>query len=372
MKVNIFHIVSNTYWGGQEEYAYQLLSRLIGDARFYAEVICKKTPTVLQHFRRLDVPISILPLKGMTDIDTPKRMARMLKKGTNIIHVHTLTDALGAIMARRFSGNRDTRIIISLHGIRHPKNNIVYRRLCRAIDRFVFASELACREWCDDAPWFDRSKACVVRESVADNPFAHPAPDLRVQLAIPPHKVLIMFHGRLSHEKGLDTLIKAVTQLDKDIYHLVIIGDGNPKYLTEIKGIIVANQLVRNVTLLGFQEDIAHLVSQCDIGVLPSIEPEALGIANLEYMRAARPHITTDNGAQREYARDRENAIIVPPDNHRALAAALVELINDPALRQRLGVQAHDDFERNFNYNTFYRNITDIYLNPEDKQDTAK
>ena len=78
MKINVFHIVSNKYWGGPEEYAYEMVSRLRHDPRFYAEVVCKKNEPVLLHFRRLEIPISILPLKGITDIDSPTRLARLL------------------------------------------------------------------------------------------------------------------------------------------------------------------------------------------------------------------------------------------------------------------------------------------------------
>ena len=117
MTINIFHVVSNKYWGGPEEYAYEMVSKLRNDQRYYAEVVCKKNEPVLLHFRRLEIPISILPLKGMTDIDSPTRLARLLRKGHNIVHVHTFKDAFTAVMARRISENRNTRVIMTIHGI---------------------------------------------------------------------------------------------------------------------------------------------------------------------------------------------------------------------------------------------------------------
>ena len=74
--INVFHIVSNKVWTGAEEYAYGLTAHLINDPDFYVEVVCRKNEPVLTHFRRLEIPISILPLKGITDLDSPMRFAR--------------------------------------------------------------------------------------------------------------------------------------------------------------------------------------------------------------------------------------------------------------------------------------------------------
>ncbi len=360
---NVFHLVSNRYWGGPEEYAYGLLSRLIHDNRFYAEAVCKKNEPVLQHFRRLDVPISILPLKGITDIDSAKRLARLLRKGQSIIHVHTTTDAILAIAARRMSRNKDNiKIVLTLHGLVRPHSNYFYKRTYRAINHLVFVSERARTEWIAGAPWANPEKASVIRDSVTDNPHALPAPILRQQLGIPDSQVILMYHGRVSREKGIETLLRAVTQLNKEQFHLVIIGEGTNKFTAEIKSFIIENQLVRNVTLLGFKENIAQLTAQADIGVLPSIEPEALGLSNLEYMRAGKAHITTNNGAQTEYATDGRNALLVDPANHFSLAAAIQRLIDDPQLRNRIGEQAKNDFQSDLNYDIFYTKMTDLYL----------
>lgn len=361
MKINIFHVVSNKYWGGPEEYAYEMVSRLKGDPRFYAEVVCKKNEPVLLHFRRLEIPISILPLKGMTDIDSPTRLARLLRKGHNIVHVHTFSDAFAAVMARRISENRNTRVVMTVHGICRPKTNYLYRRLYNAIDKFIFVSHRAYDEWMSHARNFRPEQACIIRDSVMDNPLASPAPNLREHLHIAPDKTLIMFHGRLTPEKGVDVLLKAVTKLDKDKYHLAVIGEGKPKFMTQLKSFIVENQLVHNVSLMGFQEDMAHIIQQCDMGVLPSVEPEALGIVNLEYMMQGKPHITTNNGAQVEYVADRRNALLVPPSDPEQLAQAIATLLDNPDQRMAMGRQAQEDFDKALNYDIFYDKMTTLY-----------
>ena len=149
--------------------------------------------------------------------------------------------------------------------------------------------------------------------------------------------------------------------MDKSKYHLAIIGEGEPKYKAKIKGFIVAAGMVHNVTLLGFRDNIMEYLRQADFGVLPSIQPEALGITNLEYMMAGKAHICSNNGAQPEYVIDGINGLLVPPGDESALATAINELINDKATRSRMGAQAQKDFQQNLDYPGFYQRMTDLY-----------
>ena len=359
--INIFHIVSSKHWTGAEQYTYDLVERLRNDNDFYVEVVCRKHPNVLKQYRRLEIPISILPLKGVTDIDSPVRFARLLRKGRNIIHVHSFKDAFMAVMARRISENRDTRVVVSVHGVYKPKSNYMYTKLYKSIDCFVFSSQMARDAFLGKAkkPYADR--AVVLRDSVCDSQIGTAVPDLRRELSMDSHQALIMYHGKLTPEKGIEALLGALTHVDKSKYHLAIIGEGQPKYKAKIKGFIVAAGMVNNVTLLGFRDNILEYLRQADFGVLPSIQPEALGISNLEYMMAGKAHICSNNGAQPEYVHDGVNGLLVPPGDEQALATAINQLINDTATRSRMGTQAQRDFLNDLDYPTFYHKMTDLY-----------
>ena len=359
--INVFHIVSNKHWTGAEQYTYDLVERLRNDDDFYVEVVCRKHQNVLKQYRRLEIPISILPLKGVTDIDSPVRFARLLRKGKNIIHVHSFRDAFMAVMARRISENRDTRVVVSVHGVYKPKKNYMYTKLYKSIDCFVFSSEMAREAFLGKAKKTYADRTVVLRDSVCDSQIGTQVPDLRRELGLDSHQALIMYHGKLAPEKGLDALLSALTHVDKAKYHLVIIGEGQPKYKAKIKGFIVANGLVQNVSLLGFRDNILEYLRQADFGILPSIQPEALGISNLEYMMAGKAHICSDNGAQPEYVHDGVNGLLVPPGDVQALTDAINRLITDTASRSRMGTQAQKDFEDSLDYPGFYKKMTDLY-----------
>ena len=340
---------------------YDLVERLRNDKDFYVEVVCRKHPVVLKQYRRLEIPISILPLKGVTDIDSPVRFARLLRKGKNIIHVHSFKDAFMAVMARRISENRDTRVVVSVHGVYKPKKNYMYTKLYKSIDCFVFSSEMARDAFLGKAKKQYADRGVVLRDSVCDSQIGTTVPDLRRELGLNSQQSLIMYHGKLAHEKGIEVLLGALTHVDKSKYHLAIIGEGQPKYKAKIKGFIVAAGMVNNVTLLGFRDNILEYLRQADFGVLPSIQPEALGISNLEYMMAGKAHICSNNGAQPEYVNDGVNGLLVPPGDERALTTAINTMLNDTASRSRMGTQAQRDFQEKLDYPTFYNKMTDLY-----------
>lgn len=361
MAKNVFHIVSDKVWGGIEQYVYDLAAATRARG-YYVELLARNRRVVLDRLRDLEVPISILPLKGLPDIESPMRFARQIRRGRNIIHVHNVKDAATAVLARHISENQNTRIVMTCHSVARPKRGILYKTIYQELDKIIFVSDVARRAFLEARSGIDPSCVTVIHDSAirCENPVL-PVIDIRKQYNISPAKRLIMFHGHITREKGVSALLRALTQLDKSRWHLVIMGYGEPKYLSEIKAFIVANQLLGNVTFIGYQREVQPLLSQCDFGVLPSITPEAFGLTNIEYMMLGKAHIATNNGAQREYVEDGVSGLLVPPDDYRELASAIERLMADPSLCSSLGSAARRKFDDDLSYDHFTTRIFDCY-----------
>ncbi|MBQ5507875.1 MAG: glycosyltransferase family 4 protein, partial [Prevotella sp.] len=71
--------------------------------------------------------------------------------------------------------------------------------------------------------------------------------------------------------------------------------------------------------------------------------------------------IATNNGGQREYINSGKNGLLVPPNDAKALAEAMGQLIDNPTLRKQLGKQAKEDFEDHMTYEHFYAKMSAIY-----------
>lgn len=83
------------------------------------------------------------------------------------------------------------------------------------------------------------------------------------------------------------------------------------------------------------QEQLATLYATCDLFVSASWY-EGFGLPPLEAMACGAPVVMTDSGGVRDYARNGENCMLVPPKQPEQLAAAMLRVLEDPVLSGRL------------------------------------
>ena len=106
-------------------------------------------------------------------------------------------------------------------------------------------------------------------------------------------------------------------------------------------------QAAGTVTWLGAVADVRPVIAQADVVVLPSYR-EGTPRALLEAAAMGKPLITTDTVGCREVVEEGVNGLLVPVKDARALAQAMVRLINEPALRERMGKAGRHKVEREF------------------------
>ncbi len=161
---------------------------------------------------------------------------------------------------------------------------------------------------------------------------------VRSELAIADGAILLITVANLIPYKGHADLIEALGKVIKDLpagWRLICVGrdDGVGARLTCRAGEL---GIADNIRLCGQRQDVARLLSAADIGILCSHE-EGFPNAVLEGMAAGLPMIATDVGGTHEAMGECEVGRLVPPHDPDALAGAIVELANDPALRQKMG-----------------------------------
>ncbi|HVX57102.1 MAG TPA: glycosyltransferase, partial [Candidatus Saccharimonadales bacterium] len=171
---------------------------------------------------------------------------------------------------------------------------------------------------------------------------------------------LVVAIGRLVPYKGFETLIKAMQEVEA---HLMIIGDGPQRLRLERQ--ITDTGLVNRVTLCGATApaELRLLLRNADVFTLPSVLPsETFGIAQLEAMACGRPVVNTDLPTGVPWvARDRHEALTVPPAQPRTLAAALQLLLDDRELARRLGLAGRARARSLFSLATFTHRVQSLY-----------
>lgn len=158
---------------------------------------------------------------------------------------------------------------------------------------------------------------------------------------------LVLFVGVLRPYKGLDVLLRALAGIRTE---LIVAGRGPERPRLEM--LAARLTLTDRVTFLGevTESERRILLHACDVFVLPSIDRrEAFGIAQLEAMACGKAVIASDlPTGVRFLNRHEETGLLVPPQDPDALAAALQRLLEDPALRARLGAASQQRVDREF------------------------
>jgi glycosyltransferase involved in cell wall biosynthesis len=132
-----------------------------------------------------------------------------------------------------------------------------------------------------------------------------------------------LFAGRLAPEKGLDVLIDAWPAVRESFpsARLTIVGEGPER--PALEGRIANLGLGVAIDLPGAVENPSDVLRGCDLFVLPSRE-EGMSIALLEAMAMGVPLVATSIPGNRRLVQDCKHGRLVPPDNHAALASAIV------------------------------------------------
>ncbi|NMA69632.1 MAG: glycosyltransferase [Desulfitobacterium sp.] len=156
---------------------------------------------------------------------------------------------------------------------------------------------------------------------------------------IPENAFVIGTIARLHPTKGLEYLIEGVKLLHKDYphLHLLIIGEG-PLH-SELEEQLNKGDL--NYTLTGYLPKAYEGLPAMDLFTLPSLS-EGMGLVLLEAMQASLPIVATKVGGIPEIINHRDNGLLVPPQDPRALAQAYEELLKNTQLAQKISKKGHD------------------------------
>lgn len=351
----VIHFISNNCWGGGEQYVFDLSKQLISDG-IDTIFITNGCSDVDNKLKELRCKIYNTPLKGIVDLHSIWKISNIILSFTDVIlHTHNFKDSFTAIMAKKICNHSSCKIITTRHLVRRAKNDFIHKWIYKKIDTIIFVSKLA-QETFFNGKIYPYSNTCIIYNSIPKhNTKSNNGNNHNKEYNI------ILYHGRLSEEKGINTLIQAVSLIPPNRYKLILVGKSNNNYQNELKDLIKRLDIQDNIIFEGFCHDIYSYIRMCDIAVQPSMVPESFGLGCIEVMSEGKPIITTNIGAQKEYIKNRENGLLVNAGNIKELSEAINYLLLNEIERIRIGNNALRDFNKNMSYNIFYDKIKSIY-----------
>jgi glycosyltransferase involved in cell wall biosynthesis len=209
------------------------------------------------------------------------------------------------------------------------------------------------------------NKVAVIRNGVDIERFSPKEIDnekIRQILGVSRSAKLILFVGSLAYYKGVDILIRSISDIvqnGNDI-RVLIIGDG-PEH-DSLVGLRNSMGLEENIVFLGTlpNSELPRYYNECSVFVLPS-RRESFGIAAIEAMACAKPVIGTKVGGLKEVIDDGKTGILVKPDNPKQLAEAIKRILNNDELATQLGDNAREKVLTDFNWDHIAQRTIEVY-----------
>lgn len=186
--------------------------------------------------------------------------------------------------------------------------------------------------------------------------------EVREQLHLKENDLFLLSVGRLAFQKGHDILIDAVPALIRHQPGLTvnICGDGPQR--ANLNAQITRLGLSDHVKLLGTWSNVAPLLAIADIFILPS-RSEGLSRALLEAMAAGLPVVATQVEGVEEVVTDGVHGLLIHSDDPKALTSALVQLVDDPQVRKKMGAAAHHHIMASYTTDIMFDKYFDLMTN---------
>ncbi len=310
--------------------------------------------------------------------------------GTDLVHSHTWYANAAGRLSALLHGVPHVVTAHSLEPLRPWKaeqlgggyrvSSWIEKDAFESADAVIAVSDGMRRDILRSYPALDESKVTVVYNGI-DLTTWQPRTDAEVLAAhgIDPDRPTVVFVGRITRQKGLPYLLRAIALLPTDVQVVLCAGaPDTPAILEEVSSAVRQLQETRGgivwIEEILPQPALAAVLTAATVFVCPSVY-EPLGIVNLEAMACGLPVVGTATGGIPEVVDDGVTGILVPidqlqdgtgtptdPDRFVAdLAAALTEVVADPERAAQMGRAGRDRAEREFSWSSIAAQTAAIY-----------
>jgi len=173
---------------------------------------------------------------------------------------------------------------------------------------------------------------------LSERQLIHDDQAIRRMLGLPNGTVLLGTVANLFPRKGYEVMLQALPAIVRAIptVHYVMVGSDDHGYADRLKRLAHELKIIDRVHIVGFQDPVQPFLSALDLYVHPALM-EGFGIAVVEAMAMGKAVVATTTGGVPEVVAQGETGLLVPPGDVESLAATVVSLLEDRALRAQMG-----------------------------------
>lgn len=366
--MNVLQVIDKSFVGGGQTNLRNLLEGL-QQLDVGLHLCCRDGGPLVEWVRALGVPVYPVPFDKNFRPGPARAVARVAREQrVDLVHAHGLVATFYCMLARIFFGMR-VPLLYHQHGFHHRNYGPMTVWLRKAIERWVCRRvECVIAASSDDsdlliAGGYARSeRIAILKYGIPEPaPTAEQSALVRSRIPFVGSAPLVGIVSRLHIQKGIDVFLRAVVLIRAAApeARFAVVGTGE----IEAEMHALAHELGLDDVLV-FTGTLPSVACHpfFDVAVMSS-RWEGLPITLLEYMATRRAIVITRIPGCLE-AVGPDEAEIVPVDDPEALAAAILRLLQDPALAQQRGEAARRRFEASFTlpvvaaqYRELYREV---------------
>lgn len=379
--MRIAHIITRLILGGAQENTLLTCEDLLRE--YGDEVLLIAGPplgpegSLLERARRNGVPVELVPelrraIHPWRDVRSYMALRRILRRyRPDVVHTHS---GKAGLLGRQAAWSLGVPLVV--HGVHgapfHPYQSAAARALFRACERyaarrchaFISVSD-AMTELMVSAGVAPRERFTTIYSGMEVEPFLQAGQHrerMRAELGYGPEHVVVGKVARLFHLKGHGDVIAAAQRVVATCpeVRFLFVGDGVLR--AALKRQIERAGLQQHFALTGLvpPERIPELLAAADLVVHASLR-EGLARVLPQALLAGRPVVSYDIDGAREVVIPGETGLLVPPRDVSGLAEALLRLVQDGALRARLGAAGPPRLAEVFRHQYMTARIRELY-----------
>lgn len=373
--MSVLHIIGSSRFGGGTMVAFSLaeMARQHG----FKPAMLTDDPETIRLCQERDVEVVefnglVRPIRPWADISAARRLRRLLRqRGDTIVHTHTLK---GGLIGRIAASRAGVPVIIHhRHGFSFQDDAPLLRK------KIIALAERYAAKRCDKvisvnpsdvelaAKWKigPQEKFVYIPNGINGQKIDAVRPAERAELIkmlkIEQESLLVAVVARLFAEKGHPWLFEAMKDVTSGVkrpVHLILLGDGPhlDRFAKQVRSLGIENC----THFMGFRSDCIAIAKACDLFVLPSLR-EGHSITILEAMAMGTPIVATDIRGINDSVRHQQEALLVTPRDSQSLAKAIIQILNDTELAERLKNKARERFLAEFTEEKMQQRVWQVY-----------
>ncbi|MBU0753839.1 MAG: glycosyltransferase family 4 protein [Planctomycetes bacterium] len=346
--MNVLHINTERTWRGGEQQTLYLASGLQRSG-ISNTMVCQPGSPMEERAAAAGVAVYPLKMRGEWDLVAAWALRGLIKRGRfDIVHMHTSHAHTLGVLGARLAGRAKTivarRVDFSIYRYPLSISGIKYKI---GVDRYIAISH-AIREVMirDKIP---AEKISVVHSGIDLSRFEgiQGRSTLRKEFGLKEDTPVVGTVAHFAWHKGIEFLVEAAIAIRKKIPNVKIFLIGEGKLEGRIRDLVDKLDLHETIVFTGFRKDIPQVLDFLDLFVMPSVL-EGLCTSILDALSSRLPVIGSEVGGIPEIIEHEKTGLLVPPRDPQALAAAVVRLLEDRALAQRLAQAGRQKVEKQF------------------------